>query len=152
MSGLRLKIGDLYDAASMAFGGKIVKSSNEHYGPAAQVISPFAPINMFDGLESARSRIAGNHEEVDIALAKTTSIESIECDFTYFVNNNPMDMEILGLSKGQWINLMKKRKVKAYAGNKMRICINSQELFEQIKVKCFPDGGLNRIHVFAKHS
>ncbi|PIP93757.1 MAG: hypothetical protein COW00_07685 [Bdellovibrio sp. CG12_big_fil_rev_8_21_14_0_65_39_13] len=148
----KLKIGDLYDAASMAFGGKIVKSSNEHYGPAAQVISPFAPINMFDGLESARSRIAGNHEEVDIALAKTTSIESIECDFTYFVNNNPMDMEILGLSKGQWINLMKKRKVKAYAGNKMRICINSQELFEQIKVKCFPDGGLNRIHVFAKHS
>ena len=69
-----------HQSIGQAFGGKIVRSSNEHYGPAAQVISPFAPINMFDGLESARSRKAGNHEEVDIAFAKSTSIDSIECD------------------------------------------------------------------------
>jgi len=148
----KLLVGELFDVACQSYGGVIARSSNEHYGPASQVISPFAPINMFDGLESARSRKADNFEEVDITLGKKTCIEYIDCDFTYFVNNNPMDMEILGMSNGQWQTLMKRKQVKGYAGNQLRIPIQVSDHFEQIKVKCFPDGGLNRIHVYAKHS
>src|SRR5207253_6151185 len=36
----RLEPGAEVDVASSAFGGRIVKATNEHYGPAAQVISP----------------------------------------------------------------------------------------------------------------
>jgi allantoicase len=69
-----LKPGCEFDVSSMALGGKIISTSNEHYGPSFQIISPFSPIHMFDGFESARSRILNNHEEVVIELGKKSAI------------------------------------------------------------------------------
>ncbi len=54
----------LVDVASAAMGGSITRASNEHYGPAVQILSPFPPLSMFDGLESARSRMVGHFEDV----------------------------------------------------------------------------------------
>ena len=136
------------DLANLAYGGSIISASNEHYGPAVQIISPYPPINMFDGSESARSRIKGHSEEVVIQLAKTSVIHRIEIDFTYFVNNNPNELSIEGLAQGKWVNLVKKTRVKAYAGNKIEFKIDSTDEFEQIKVTVFPDGGMNRVRVF----
>jgi allantoicase len=145
-----LKPGDEYDVANLAFGGKILKASNEHYGPAIQIISPFGPMHMFDGFESARSRDKGHHEEVLIELAKTTTINRIEMDFSYFVNNNPLEVSILGLSNNEWIVIVDKTNVKAFAGNIKEFKILNDRKFEQLKVLVFPDGGINRVRVFAR--
>lgn len=115
-----------FDVASMALGGKIISTSNEHYGPSFQVISPFSPIHMFDGFESSRSRIKGNNEEIVIQLGKKSAIHRIVIDFTYFPNNNPAEMKILGLSQNQWITLVDKTKVKAFAANKKEFKIKCQ--------------------------
>lgn len=135
--------------ASLAAGATLVSASNEHYGPAAQVISPFPPIHMFDGLESARSRIQGHHEEVRIRLAKPTQIERILLDFSFFVNNNPMHVSIEGWAAGKSFELVAKTKVKAFAGNQKEFFVESPLVFEEITVKAFPDGGINRIKVWA---
>lgn len=145
-----LKTGDEYDVANLAFGGKIVSASNEHYGPAIQTISPFAPIHMFDGFESARSRELGHQEEIVIQLAKYTAIHRIDLDFTYFVNNNPQEVSILGLSQGKWSTLVERSGVKAFAGNIKEFKVSNECPFEQIKVIIHPDGGINRIRVFAR--
>ncbi|MBC7537921.1 MAG: serine hydrolase, partial [Bacteriovorax sp.] len=76
-----LKPGDEFDVANLAYGGKILSASNEHYGPAIQIISPFGPMHMFDGFESARSREKGHCEEVLIQLAKSIAVNRIEMDF-----------------------------------------------------------------------
>ena len=146
-----LKTGEEYDAGNSAFGAKIIKASNEHYGPAVQIISPFAPMHMFDGLESARSREKDHQEEVLIQLAKKTSIHRIEIDFSYFVNNNPFEISILALSAGQWFSLIQQCNVKAFAGNKKEFNLTDQHLFEQIKIIAYPDGGMNRVRIFAKN-
>ncbi|WP_413287732.1 serine hydrolase [Bdellovibrio sp. HCB337] len=142
--------GQEVDAASVAFGGKVVRASNEHYGPAAQVISPYPPLHMFDGLESARSRKKGHSEEMVLALGKESRIERIDIDFTYFVNNNPLELSIEGLSGDKWIPLVAKTNVKAYAGNKIRFGLNTKESFSQVKVTAIPDGGMNRVKVIVK--
>lgn len=135
--------------ASMALGARVLSATNEHYGPAKQVISPFAPISMFDGLESARSRKPGHSEEVVVELARPAKINRIEMDFTFFVNNNPLYVSILGKVNGEWHLLVEKTKVKAFAGSSKEFKIKPDHLVEQVKVITYPDGGINRLKVFA---
>jgi len=144
----KLAPGTPVDLASQAYGGKILEASNEHYGPAFQVISPYPPLHMFDGLESARSREPGHTDFVVIELGKPAKIERIEIDFKYFVNNNPKDIQIDGLSDGKWLTLVPKTHVKPFAGNDYFVEPRHSGIFSQLKVTVFPDGGMNRIHVF----
>ncbi|MCM2348532.1 MAG: serine hydrolase [Bacteriovoracaceae bacterium] len=139
-----------FNNASLALGAKILSATDEHYSPAALVLSPFSPIHMFDGLESARSRVPGHCEQVVLELAKPAKIHRIEMDFTYFVNNNPLEVLLEGLCGGQWVPLVPLTNVKAFAGNKKEFLIDRPEIFEQIKLQSYPCGGLNRLKVFSK--
>ncbi len=144
-----LKNGEEFNNASSSFGAKIISATNEHYSPASQVISPFSPINMFDGMESARSRKPGNFEEVVLSLALPLAIHRLEMDFTYFVNNNPLEVNVLGLSDGKWISLVDKVNVKAFAGGKRDFKIENNQIIEQIKIQTWPDGGMNRFKAYS---
>ncbi len=146
----RVSVGATVDFASIAYGAKVVSASNEHYGPAAQVISPYPPLNMFDGFESARSRVAGHTEEVVIELAREAVLERIEVDFTFFRNNNPRALSIQGLVKGAWVPLVARTEVKAFAGNLIHFTIPALEKIARLKVTVHPDGGLNRVRAFGK--
>ena len=137
------------DIASAAFGGRVISASNEHYSPAVQVISPYPPLNMVDGLESARTRVAGHSENVVIALGRTAKIARIELDFTRFVNNNPQEISVDGLCAGKWVTLVVRTNVKAFAGNAIAFAVESSEQCEQVRVTVFPDGGINRVRVFS---
>jgi allantoicase len=136
------------DYACSAFGGEVLKATNEHYGPAAQVISPYPPINMFDGMESARSRKPGHYEEVTIKLGQKIKPGRVVLDFKYFVNNNPRDVEILGLNNGVWETVAGPFPVKAFAANKKQIRLDAKFATDQVKVRTLPDGGINRVHVY----
>lgn len=135
------------DPASAAFGGQVIHASNEHYGPAAQVISPYPPLHMFDGLESARSRKPGHHEEVTLRLGTPTLVGKITLDFKYFVNNNPLEISIDGFSSGKWEKISARTRVKAFAGNQKQFLFSTPKVYEELRVKVFPDGGINRIRV-----
>ena len=135
--------------AGLAFGAKLLSATNEHYSPAVQLLSPYPPIHMFDGLESSRSRNKDNFEEVVIQLAKESIIKRIILDFEFFVNNNPLEISIDGLCGDEWVVLAKKTNVKAYAANKKEFKISDGFKYSQIKIKTFPDGGINRLYVFA---
>jgi allantoicase len=137
-----------YNLAGLAYGAQLISASNEHYGPAIQVISPFPPLHMFDGLESARSRKPDHFEEAVIQLAEESPIQKIILDFKFFVNNNPREVSLEGLCNREWILLVDKTNVKAFAGNQKEFKINSDRKFTQLKLKTFPDGGINRIYVY----
>ena len=105
---------------------------------------------MFDGLESARSRKPSHNEEVTLKLGKPVEIGRVELDFTYFVNNNPLYVSLHGLQEGKWIELAPKTKVKAFAANIKVFTVEQKGLFEELKVKTYPDGGINRIRVWER--
>lgn len=136
-----LKKGEEYNVASALHGAVVTHASNEHYAPASQVISPFPPINMFDGFESARSHKADHHEEITIKLSKKHKIHRIECDFTYFVNNNPRDIEFVGITERDF--------VKPFAGNTKTYEFDTPVETDELKVKIYPDGGINRIRAYS---
>jgi allantoicase len=105
---------------------------------------------MFDGAESARSRIKNHFEEIVIELGKPAKLHRIEIDFTYFINNNPNELSVDALVKGNWISIVPKTEVKAYAGNTIEFKIAQTEMIEQLKITTFPDGGMNRIRAFTR--
>lgn len=141
---------NLIDVACAAFGGEIISQSNQHYGPAVSTISPFAPIDMFDGFETARSRKPDNFEELVIKFGRPSKLENVVCDFTYFVNNNPRDLSIDALIDDHWETIVPRQFVKPFAGNKISFYLNEKRVIQQLKVKCYPDGGINRIHAYAR--
>jgi allantoicase/malate synthase/CubicO group peptidase (beta-lactamase class C family) len=138
------------DEASLAFGGRIISASNEHYSPARNVLSPFPPLNMFDGLESARSRTADHFEEVVLALRGKILIGRIVFDFSFFVNNNPLYIQIFARQSDVWVDLVGLVPTKAFAGSFKEIILTGHVEASELKVRTYPDGGINRIHVFAK--
>jgi allantoicase len=146
-----LRKGQEFDAASIAFGGKVIYASNEHYGPAIQSISPFAPMHMFDGFESARSREDEHNEELIIEFKKPSTIKKVILNFSFFVNNNPMYVSLFGKINNEWIQISEKTFVKPFAGNKEEIKIKKLELFSQIKIIVFPDGGINRVKIISEY-
>ncbi|WP_176737099.1 serine hydrolase [Oligoflexus tunisiensis] len=146
----RLRAGDLVNVASAALGARVLRASNEHYGPAIQVISPYRPLNMFDGLESARSREPGHHEEIVIQLARPGRLEKLVMDFTYFVNNNPLELSVQGQRGEEWVELVPRTWVKGFAGSQKAFTVQNTGTFEVLRVQTFPDGGLNRLLAFSR--
>jgi allantoicase len=138
------------DEASRAFGGTLVHATNEHYGPAIQVISPFPPLHMFDGLESARSRRPGHFEEVTLRLGSPSKIAGVLLDFTHFVNNNPLEISLSGRTTGKDVEIAPRTRVKAFAGNRKLFHVGSREVFEELTVRTYPDGDVNRIRVITE--
>jgi allantoicase len=138
-----------FDLASLANGASIESVSNEHYSPASSVLSPYAPLHMFDGFESARSRKPDHFEEAVIKLAHESTISSIVFDFKYFVNNNPKHLKVFGFREGQFHELGPKFSVKAFAANLKELKVADGKLYSKLKIQVYPDGGINRIHIYA---
>jgi allantoicase/malate synthase/CubicO group peptidase (beta-lactamase class C family) len=146
----RIPVGERIDIASIAFGGEVLSASNEHYSPASRMISPYPPLHMFDGLESARSRTPGHQEEARVKPGLPLPIEEIELDFQYFVNNNPKEIEIHGLVDGSWRVLLPRTRVKEYAGFRFRHRLQTPLTCAEIKLTVLPDGGVNRLKLWAR--
>ena len=142
--------GGVVDAASAAFGGRILGASNEHYGPAVQLISPFPPIHMFDGFESARSRTPGHTETIEIQLGRPSIPDSIEMDFTWFRNNNPRAIRIEASDGSDWKEILALTEVKAFAGNRFLKKIHDPTFFTKVRITIHPDGGMNRFHFLTR--
>jgi malate synthase len=140
--------GGAVDWASLANGGRVAGVTNEHYGPASQVISPYPPLHMFDGFESARSRRAGHFETLEIRLGAKVPVRRIVLDFEHFVNNNPRAVRILHAEGEDWSELVPLTDVKAFAANRKAFDITSGPVTDRLRFEIHPDGGINRVHVY----
>ncbi|MES2526396.1 MAG: serine hydrolase [Bdellovibrionota bacterium] len=138
-----------FNNASLALGAKVLSATDEHYSPASAALSPTGPINMFDGMESARSRTPGHFEEVVLSVAKPLPIATVEMDFTYFVNNNPLEVSLEGHDGKDWVTLIPKTLVKPFRGNKKRFSISEKTKVEKLRLRTYPCGGLNRFAAYS---
>ena len=146
----RLHADEEADMACAAYGGVVEYASNEHYAPAHRLLSPFAPIHMFDGFESARSRAPGHNEEVLIRLGRRTQVHRVVFDFRYFVNNNPRAISLRAVDSTREWTLLDQMDVKAYAGNVLVWNVPAPTAMDKLRVLIYPDGGINRIHVYGR--
>ena len=126
-------------------GDHVVFASNEHYAPASQVLSPYIALSMFDGFESARSRVDGHKEVLEIQLDPPRKIKSVDLEMDFFVNNNPKSIQCFGSSDKEYFEISEVESLKEYAGNTKRILFNCDEVLKKMKFDVFPDGGINRV-------
>ncbi|MBM4291670.1 MAG: hypothetical protein FJ138_09660 [Deltaproteobacteria bacterium] len=145
--GLPARDGGRVDLACLASGGRVLGVTNEHYGPASQVLSPLPPLHMFDGFESARSRAPGHFEVLELALGAEARLESMELDFTHFVNNNPRALRVLAWVGEAWEEVAPRVDVKPFAANRLRLPLRGA-VSGRLRVEVFPDGGINRVRVY----
>ncbi|MDA8792777.1 aldolase/citrate lyase family protein [Bacteriovoracaceae bacterium] len=125
---------------------EVVKVSNEHYSQASSILSPYDPLDMFDGGESARSRKNDNCEVIKIRLKKEKVIKKILIDFKFFINNSPLYLSLNAMDNdGEKQTLLQKVFVKPYRGNFALFEINSEFKCKFITLKLYPDGGINRV-------
>ncbi len=128
---------------------KVLAASNEHYAPASQLLSPFRQLHMFDGFESARSRVKDHFETLDIELIEPTDVKGLIFDFSYFINNNPKTISVLGQgpSDSEWQVLAAQIRVKAFAGNMKKLVFENPKKLKKLRLLVYPDGGINRLGI-----
>jgi malate synthase len=150
-----LSPGSEVDISSARLGGKVTFVTNQHYGPAFSVLAPFKAQGMFDGFETARSREPGHRDYLELELPVPTALNSIQIDFTYFVNNNPLKLAIDGfdVKTNQWVTMMEPMVVKHYAANTLVLdklpAFHNKTMLSKLRVYSIPCGGYNRIKCFA---
>ena len=85
-----------------------------------------------------------------VGLAKPLPVKRLEMNFTYFVNNNPLEVSAEAFVKGEWKTILPKTNVKPFAGNIVFFEISTHDVVEQVRVRTYPDGGMNRLKVVSQ--
>jgi allantoicase/CubicO group peptidase (beta-lactamase class C family) len=136
---------------NVAVGGSIVEVSNQHYGPAAAILSPGPPRGMHDGFETRRARAPGAVDFVTVKLLVPAHLARVAVDFAFFINNSPSRMSIEGSPDGAtWFPIFAESSVKSYRGNVLHVSVPPHlPRLSQVRVRCFPCGGFNRLHCLA---
>ncbi|MBD64998.1 MAG: hypothetical protein CME62_07305 [Halobacteriovoraceae bacterium] len=125
-------------------GMELSSVSDEHYAGAKNVLSPYAPINMFDGFETKRSRNKENFEYFEVSFKTPKAFSHIYFDFTYFRNNAPMWIEVEEEHAGEF-HKIDRFFAKPFAGNKCIRKLKEKTSPKKVRFKLFPDGGINRV-------
>lgn len=139
-----------FNNANLAFGARVLSATDEHYSPASTMLSPTAPINMFDGMESARSREPGHFEEVVVELSTPAAVHRVEMEFTYFVNNNPLEVSVDAFDGKEWRPFIPKTWVKPFRGNTKSFDIFDTKSVQQLRLRTYPCGGMNRFRAMSR--
>jgi allantoicase len=140
-----------FNTASAFYGAELISASDEHYAPASLLISPYLPLSMFDGFESARSHNSEHQEVVEIKLACKTNISDLEFDFTYFVNNNPDFLSVeacSNLDSDEWFEVIPRNPVKGFRAKQKSYELEKTVIASKVRLRIYPDGGVNRFKVF----
>eukprot|EP00392_Amoebophrya_sp_AT5.2_P011197 g11272.t1 len=151
--------------ATVAQSYQLVRVTNQHYGRAERLLCSDPPLGMHDGFETKRTRDVDGIQEAVFWLERGTgSLAAVEWDFSFFVNNNPVYVELLASADPAPSAfdetccsrrvLVPKTFAKPYRGNRMRVALKQDpagvnhgkaDELHFIAVRLFPCGGVNRL-------
>lgn len=86
------------DLAHVMNGGRVVYTSDQHFGVGANVLLPGRGKDMGDGWETKRSRTPGHKDYVVISLGESGLLSYTEIDTLHFLGNFPQTVELFGTS------------------------------------------------------
>ncbi|KAF9383682.1 Allantoicase [Podila verticillata] len=151
------KDGAVFDLASLASGGVVVKSSDDRYGKPSNIILPVPGVNTRDGWQTRRSRVEGHHDWVEIKLGAAGQLKQVEVDTTHFRGNNP-DFISLDACKSEykdvqydpevkWVQLLSKTDIESDKKNIFELS-STNDAYTHVRLNIYPDGGISRLRVY----
>ncbi|KAG9316251.1 galactose-binding domain-like protein [Chiua virens] len=146
-----------FDMAHVFAGGRVVYTSDQHFGVGSNLILPGRGKDMGDGWETKRSRQKGHKDWVIIQLGAPGRLQVAEIDTAHFKGNFPESCELHGylaterdVPKGDsepWVPILTRVKLGPHRRHFFQLEANPAEVFSHVKVTIYPDGGIKRVRI-----
>jgi allantoicase len=141
------------DLAALEHGGRVIRSSDMHYGNPQNMILPGRSTHMGDGWETRRRRGPG-HDWAIVKLGRRGVINRVKLDTDHYKGNAPGSamLEYADLSpesdvdKAEWTVLVPE--VSLHADARHRWEELSPGPATHVRLNIYPDGGVARLRLF----
>ncbi|TIA87619.1 hypothetical protein E3P81_03855 [Wallemia ichthyophaga] len=151
------------DLASVLVGGRVLFTSDQHFGKGENIILPGRGKDMGDGWETKRSRSPGHRDWVVIQLGSPGYLQYCEVDTCHFKGNFPAGVMLEGCSSPPdgsevgggsqvWTPLLPAPLKVGPHAQQFAEMMAQDTLFTHVRVTIFPDGGLKRVRVMGSRA
>ncbi|KAK1218815.1 Allantoicase [Marasmius sp. AFHP31] len=154
-----------FDLAHVYAGGRVVFTSDQHFGGGANLILPGRGKDMGDGWETKRSRHPGHKDWTIIKLAVAGYLEQVEIDTAHFKGNFPESCEVHALyldkeiewnvGRGEdqdWKLILPRTKLGPHRQHFFQLENVAGAPYTHVRVTIYPDGGIKRVRVTGRRS
>lgn len=144
-----------FDLAHIFTGGKIVATSDDHFGSSSNLLLPGRGKDMGDGWETKRSYKEDHQDWVTIKLGAPGYLSTAVIDTIHFKGNFPESCDIRGIhsqdiapdaNSDDWKIILSPVKLGPHRMHFFRLS-NTCEQYTHVKVSIYPDGGIKRIRI-----
>lgn len=151
----------LIDLASALAGTRIAACNDAHFGKPENLLLPGVGARMEDGWETRRRREPGNDWTI-LALGHAGTIERVEIDTSQFKGNYPdraslqaaflpgMDDAAAVPLSLYWPHLLEPQKLGPNRRHAFTAEVAALGPVTHVRFNIFPDGGVNRLHLFGR--
>ncbi|KAI0305441.1 Allantoicase [Multifurca ochricompacta] len=169
---------EVFDLAHVFAGGRVVFTSDQHFGVGSNLILPGRGKDMSDGWETKRSRQPAHKDWVIIKLGATGHLSHVAIDTAHFKGNFPQYCELHAINidsgvpphsashsppptcypsseKGapttkedEWTLVLPQMRLGPHREHYFQVDGSGKGAFTHVRLTIFPDGGVKRIRVF----
>ncbi|KAK7687174.1 hypothetical protein QCA50_009678 [Cerrena zonata] len=149
----------LFDLAHVFSGGRVVYTSDQHFGVGSNLILPGRGKDMGDGWETKRSRQPGHKDWTILKLAGAGYLSHVEIDTAHFMGNFPESCEIhathseglipTDVTEEGWALILSRAKLGPHRQHQFQL-ENTEKPYTHVRVTIYPDGGIKRVRVFGR--
>ncbi|KAI6121399.1 galactose-binding domain-like protein [Pisolithus sp. B1] len=130
-----------FDLAHIFAGGRVVFTSDQHFGTGSNIILPGRGKDMSDGWETKRNRQHDHKDWVIVRLGAPGRLQTAEIDTANFIGNFPESCELHAINStsdipdddsADWVTILPRMKLAC---------------FTHVKLTIYPDGGIKRLRI-----
>ncbi|KAE8210063.1 hypothetical protein CF327_g6019 [Tilletia walkeri] len=157
------------DLAHVLNGGRVIYTSDQHFGVGSNLILPGRGKDMGDGWETKRSRSPTAKDWVIIQLAQRAYLTSAEIDTIHFLGNfpdsvslhaldvSPSTLDIAKLADSDervagWTPILSRSKVGPGKQHFFGLQSDSPRAATHVRVTMHPDGGIKRVRLVGRRA
>ncbi|KAH7911990.1 galactose-binding domain-like protein [Hygrophoropsis aurantiaca] len=145
-----------FDLAHVFAGGRVVFTSDQHFGVGSNLILPGRGKDMGDGWETKRSRQRDHKDWVIIKLGVPAILSTAEIDTIHFKGNFPESVDLHALQSTeevpesdspQWSPILPRTKLGPHRKHFFQLENVERSVYTHIKATIYPDGGIKRVRI-----
>ncbi|KZT08359.1 allantoicase [Laetiporus sulphureus 93-53] len=151
-----------FDLAHVFSGGRVVFTSDQHFGVGSNLILPGRGKDMGDGWETKRSRQKGHKDWAIIKLGDIGYLSHAEIDTAHFKGNFPESCELHAtrsnelipndVPEDKWTLVLPRTKLGPHRQHYFQLENVDSAPFTHVRVTIYPDGGIKRVRIIGRRA
>lgn len=151
----------LFDLAHAFSGGRVVFTSDQHFGVGSNLILPGRGKDMGDGWETKRSRQKGHKDWAILKLGDAGYLSTVEIDTAHFKGNFPDSCELHATASdalipddatANWTLILPRTKLGPHRQHFFQLQDVEGKPYTHVKITIYPDGGIKRVRVIGSRA